>query len=288
VARRARVAALAFVAALVSSGGSARAQTYATLHVRSFTMSVDRASVAVGEPFHLTIAAHVDERVVQLDNLTLPDLSGFESLGDERRCVASATGSDCVEIVSLSPTIAGRRTIPGATLDAIDGRNGKPSRFTTDAIVLDVSGPPGDPLGDGITSFFFGAIRAGVVFVLVVIGVFALIWGFASRRRSPSAVGPLASAYVAPVEAAADPFARYRELVDALAREPSRANVLRVREAMRAGMFARDEETYGDLVARGAADPTVLDALRAVERAAFCEDDRVADAAREALPFLNR
>ena len=78
-------------------------------------MSVDRATVAIGDQFHLTISAHVDEKIAQLDNLTLPDLAGFDSLGDERRCFAAASGgSDCVETVTLSATIAGPRAIRGA------------------------------------------------------------------------------------------------------------------------------------------------------------------------------
>jgi hypothetical protein len=251
-------------------------------------MSVDRASVAVGEPFHITIGTHVDERVVELDNLTLPDLSGFESLGDERRCVASGTGSECMEIVTLDATVAGRRTIAGATLDAIDARNGKPSRFTTDAVTIDVTGAAPDPVGDTISNFLFGAIRGAIVFVLVVVGVFALIWGFASRRRTSMPPPPPAVPYVPVAQPPPDPLARFRELVDELARDPSRANVRKVRDAMRASVGARDEETFGDLAARHAAEPAVLDALGAVERAAFCEDDRVADAAREAIPFLIR
>ncbi|MBD5657370.1 MAG: hypothetical protein IAI50_19640, partial [Candidatus Eremiobacteraeota bacterium] len=60
-----------------------------------------------------------------------------------------------------------------------------------------------------------------------------------------------------------------------------------VREALRESVGAREDETYADLVARRAiASGDALAAFRAVERATFCEDARVADAAREALPFL--
>ncbi|MBD5635550.1 MAG: hypothetical protein IAI49_13825 [Candidatus Eremiobacteraeota bacterium] len=292
MAGRARVVARAFALALAYAGaaGAARAQAYATLHVRSFTLSVDRASVALGEPFHLTIAAHVDERVVQIDNVTLPDLSGFESLGDERRCVASANGSDCAEIVTLAATVAGRRAIGGATLDAIDARNGKPSRFTSDSVSIDVSGNDVvDDWGGVVASYAFGALRAALVLVLVSIALGALLWGFATRRAkraTPATFGAAPHAVpAAGSEVSAQPL---HDSIEALGREPTRANALRLRYMLREAMQARADETFGDLAARRAASPAQLAALHAVERAAFCEDARVADAAREALPFLSR
>jgi hypothetical protein len=250
-------------------------------------MSADRVTVAIGEPFHLTISAHVDESVPELDNLTLPDLSGFDSLGDERRCVAtSSSGTDCVETVTLAATIAGQRTIAGATLDAIDGRNGKASRFTTDPVSILVTGPVAQ-IGDtpsNLTALFFSFAKSATIFMLVVVAVLALVWAFFSKRGvvvTPAAVP-------APDPPPLDPRSRFRDLIDALVREPTRANALRLREAMRDAMSAREDETLADLDARAAGSPDDRIALRAVEKAAFCEDARVADAVREAIPFLIR
>jgi hypothetical protein len=250
-------------------------------------MSADRVTVAIGEPFHLTISAHVDESVPQLDNLTLPDLSGFDSLGDERRCVsASGAGTDCVETVTLAATIAGKRTIAGATLDAIDGRNGKPSRFTTDPVSILVTGPIPAPIGDApsnLTALLFSFAKSATIFMLVVVAVLALMWAFFSKRAVVVAPQPMPAPVPPP-----DPRGRFRELIDALVREPTRFNALRLREAMREAMHARDGETLADLDARAAGTPDDRLALRAVEKAAFCEDARVADAVREATPFLIR
>ncbi len=270
--------------ALAALAEPANAQTYATLHVRSFSMSADRVTVAIGEPFHLTISAHVDESVPELDNLTLPDLSGFDSLGDERRCVATPAGTDCVETVTLAATIAGQRTIAGATLDAIDGRNGKASRFTTDPVSILVTAPV-TQIGNApsnLTELFFSFLKSATIFMLVVVAVLALVWAFFSKRR---VVVPPAPAPIAPPP---DPRSRLRELIDALVREPTRVNALRLREAMREAMHAREDETLADLDARAAGSPDDRVALRAVEKAAFCEDARVADAVREATPFLIR
>jgi hypothetical protein len=266
------------------------AQAYETLHVRHLTMTVDRNSVGVGEPFHLSISVHVDEEVVQLDNLTLPDLSGFDSLGDERRCVATTAGSDCTETVTLAATVPGTRTISGATLDAIDARNGRPSRFTSNAVTLTVTGSAAsDPLRDVVSGVLYVTLRAFLIVLLIGVAIFALLWGFVSWRRGapPRPVVPARAPTPAEPVAAPDPNARLRDLATTLGREPTRANALRMRFALRETMHARDEETLRDLMVRRAADPSRLASLAAIERAAFCEDERVSDAVREALPSLN-
>jgi len=262
--------------------GSVRAQTLERLHVRNFTLATDRTSVREGEPFHLTISAHVDEEVLELDNVTLPDLAGFESLGDERRCAASARGSDCVEILTLDGTQAGTHTLGPVTLDAVDGRSGRASRFATNSVTVTVEGASG----------LSGIARSLIVGVLVGIAAAALWWGFVRRRVSsapqPSPPPPPAVVAPPPVAAPPDPESRYRELVAALARDPSRARALDVRAELRLRAGAGSEETLGDLEARGAlrGRPGDLSALRAIERAAFCEDANVERAVREALPFL--
>ncbi len=277
MARLARALALAFLFA----SGAANAQSLERLHVRSFSLATDRTSVREGEPFHLTISAHVDEEVLELDNVTLPDLSGFESLGDERRCSASSRGSDCVEILTLDATAAGTDTLGPVILDAIDGKSGRPSRFATNSVVVTVEGASG----------FSSTARNVFVGILVGIACAALWWGFGRRRNAAPLPAP-APAPVPPAPPApavtADPDARYRALVDALEREPTRANAAAVREELRAKAGARAEETLGDLLARGAfADrPGARTALRAIERPVFCEDGNVESAVREALPSL--
>jgi hypothetical protein len=281
VARLARTLALAQLLALAPAWLPAPAlgQSLARLHVRNFALATDRTSVREGEPFHLTISAHLDEEVLELDNVTLPDLTGFESDGDERRCSASARGSDCVEILTLDATQAGAHTLGPATLDAIDARSGRASRFATNSVVVTVEGASG----------LSGVARSLIAGGLIGIACAALWWGFVRRRKPPAAPPPVAAAPPAPKPVAApDPAARYRELVAALEREPSRARALAVRAELRRDAGARAEETLGDLEARGAlrGRPQALSALRAIEHAAFCEDANVERAVREAIPYL--
>jgi hypothetical protein len=261
---------------------AALAQSLERLHVRNFTLATDRTSVREGEPFHLTISAHVDEEVLELDNVVLPDLAGFESLGDERRCSASPRGSDCVEILTLDATQAGSHTLGPVTLDAIDARSGRASRFATNTVVVTVAGASGPS----------GVARSLIVGALVGIAAAALWWGFVRRRAPagppPPPPPPPPPVAPPPVPAAPDPASRYRELVAALEREPTRARVMDVRAELRLRAGAGAEETLGDLEARGAlrSHPSDLAALRAIERAAFCEDSNVELAVREAMPFL--
>jgi hypothetical protein len=99
---------------------------------------------------------------------------------------------------------------------------------------------------------------------------------------------PVVAAPPPPPAAPPDPYARFRELVVALEREPTRVRAVAVREELRSEVGAGADETLEDISARGAlrGRPGVLAALRAIEVPAFCEDANVENAVREALPFL--
>ena len=288
--RHAVTRAVAFGAAVASfvAPFEARAQSLTSLHVRSFTMAIDRTNMRVGERLHLTITAHVDERVLELDNVTLPNLSGFDTLGDERRCVATNRGSACTEAITLEPTVAGDRTIAATIMDAIDAHNGKPSRFSTNTVALRVAPAP-PHLPTWVWPLLWSIVLAILPLVLVALAAWALIWGFGRGKRATARM-PIAAPLQPPAQAIfVDPAERLRGLVADLARDPTRTRALAVRAALRALVGARDDETLADLALRR--DMTdrvrVLGAMRAIERPSFCEDERVAHAVAEALPSLN-
>jgi len=252
-------------------------------------MTADRTAVHVGEPFHLTISAHVDEEVLELDNVTLPDLYGFESLGDERRCTATPRGTDCVETLTLDATEAGDRTIGPTTMDAIDARNGKPSIFATNSVTIHVAGPAPLSVASGVVgafarTFLFVLFRALGIAALLALCVVLVRWAF-GRPRTGVTPQPLVSASPPPLPTRDE---RLRDRVGELAREPTRERAMAVRALLREELGARDDETLGDLSARRAGSDAngSLAALAAIERAVFCEDERVAEAVREALPSL--
>jgi hypothetical protein len=214
----------------------------------------------------------------------LPDLSGFESLGDERRCSSSPRGTQCVEIMTLMPTEAGDRTIGPAELDAVDARTSRPTRFRSNTVSVHVAGlPQPNPffasLVDGLLRPLFSLLMAGVV-------AYALLWWVGRLRRMAPVPPP------APPPAPAPPPEppRLRVLVEALAAQPTRPNVLAVRAELRRRVGAGEDETLADLTARGAGrdEPDLRDALRAVELAAFVDESRLADAVRLTLLPLER
>jgi hypothetical protein len=239
----------------------------------------------------LTISAHVDEQVAQLDNVTLPDLSAFDSGADERRCTATSRGTDCSETIVLVPKTAGAVTIASATMDAIDATDKKPSRFATNSVRLQIGAAPFSLGGttDYLADLFWNTLRAFVLLLAVAVVLWYLLYRL-SRPRAPKIAAPVVAPPPMPVAAApvADFESQFRALVEALRAEPTRPRALAVRHALRFALGAHEKETLADLVRRNAAGdrPQRITALRAIERASFCEDANVEHNAREALPFL--
>ena len=289
---RAFAAAAVFALSFAAAVAAVRAQALETLHVRSFTMNADTTAPQVGTPFKLTIKIHVDEQITELDNVTLPDLTGFDVQGDERGCTATQRGSDCFENVTLTPNAPGPVTIASTTLDAIDAGDKKASRFATNSVRLQIAGPP-FRLGVGsgyIADLFWSTVRSFLLLLAAAVAVWFLLRYLARPRPQKPAV--VVTPPVVPQPAAPAPVAdfetQFRGLVDALRREPTRSRALAVRHALRYALGAHEKETLADLVRRNAAGdrPQRIAALRAIERACFCEDANVESNVQEALPFL--
>lgn len=242
----------------------------------------------VGDTLRLVMHVHVDERVAHLDNVTLPDLSGFEVLGDERRCVPARRGTDCMETIGLSPTVAGARTIAPVTLDAIDAKTGRPTRFASNTVRVIVAGVAPAAAPNAVKDVLSDALRVALIVALVAAAIAALAWGFARVRSRPKPPKPEpAPPPDSPVKATNE-SSRLEELLATLEREPTRANVLAMRSYLRDRIGARENETLVDLIKRDVVRPgdPLSEALPQVERAAFVEDREVADAIGEALPSL--
>ena len=207
----ARNAALVAVLA-VCLGAPASAQALQRLHVRSMVAGVDPQRVRLGDMVRLRVRIHVDEHVARLDNVILPDLSGFDVLGDERRCVAVRRGTDCTETLSLAPSAAGVHTIGPVSLDAVDARNGRPTRFGSNAVSVTVTAAtlsgPARTLG-GIAS----ALRPWAIAGLIVSACLALVLGF--RRRKPIRAQPIVPPVVVAERPARDEDARWRTVIAA-------------------------------------------------------------------------
>jgi len=283
-------------AALVFLAQPADAQMLERLHVREFTLSSDLKNPRVGDTFKLIITIKVAEQLAEINNLTLPDLSGFDAVGDERRCTATPAGSECTETVLLTPATPGDRTIGSATLDARDANaKDRPSRFATNTLLLHVEPAPAPPAFNGfpatITGLLWSTLRSFLILVALAAGLWFLLWRLTRPRKPKPARAPVPLVDPIPPNARPQPFdfdTEFAALVESLRKEPTRTRAFAVRDALRWWLGAREDETTGDLAARHANDGALprVDALRAVERAAFCEDPRVEHYVQEALPAL--
>ncbi len=207
-------------------------------------------------------------------NLQLPLLAELELLGDARSITATPNGTLYREVITVAGHRAGAVTIPAATFDAVDARDGKAKEYATNALALRIVG---------------AAVPARVwmlfAWVLVWLGVTAIVLGAAlvalARRRKPVAPQPAPQA---------EPAQLPKSLVEALAlleRDPGRMGAFRAREVVRRMVDARDGETLADVMDRARhRDPELLEVLPALERATFTHDGDLPDAVAHALGAL--
>lgn len=233
------------------------------LHVDALGMHADRVQLRVGQVFHLAIHAHVRENVTALDELVVPDIGTMQNEGDERHVTHSTGGTDVVETLTLEPTVPGPFTFAGAYLDAIDARNGRPSRFRSNPVrvVVDSRGPLAAVTGGGVARAvvaageFVAALAAATMLILLV-------------RRNP----PRPSVQIdAPPPPAPPPRTVRDEVADALRAyraAPQIASLLRLRAALFAAAGAATGSTLRDALA-GTRDGGLRAALLAAERTAF-------------------
>jgi hypothetical protein len=297
IARAASLCALAFAfGAVTASATPAAAQNdpLPSFHVKAFELTGEPRNVKVGDPVRLTLRIRLDEKVQALDRVTLPNLGGFDSYGDERHCVPAGRGSECTEQLTVRGTSAGSYTLGPAVFEAVDAATGKPSRFESNAVAVTVE-PRAVTYGSHVPFYAALALLAAALAAVLALVV---------RKNSRPAVGkvtrletevaetlePPAASVPATNREPLDDEARWRLIIANLAARPSRARVLIVRSALRERLGARDDETFGDVLARYAAtcDGELLDALRAVERAAFIDDEHLDEAVRDALGPLDR
>lgn len=290
---RSSICACAWALALgtVTTGAPAAAQTdrLQKYHVKAFELAGDPRAVKVGDPVRLMLRIRLTEKVQALDRVTLPNLGGFDSYGDERQCFPVAGGSECTELLTVRGTAAGTYTLGPAVFDAIDAATGKPSRFESNAITVTVE-PRSVTYGSRAPFYALLVILAAGVAAFIVRLRSRPMIGAVSRLEPDRTEAPEPAALPAMNGEPVDAEGRCRLLIANLAAHPSRSRVLLVRAALRERLGVRDDETFGDVMARYAAtcDGELLDALRAIERAAFIDDAHLEEAVRDALGPLER
>lgn len=258
------------VAALVT-GGSAQALQLQRLHVTAFTLSADVARVRLEQPFHLLVQVHVTENVKKLDNLNLPDFFGVEELGDERALSAGRGGTDYREVLTLVAHQSGSLHFTPATLAAIDARDGRPKRFLSNDLTLQVTGGVSQ-VTRVIRADVTAALRVALVLLAILVAIFIALRLSRSRPAAP-APEPLPVEVPPPTPAAPTARERTRAALARLRSERDRPAAIVLRRELWASIGAREGETLADALAHPAArEPRIRGVLRAAERAAFVND----------------
>ncbi len=280
-------AAFALAMLLLLPTGQARAQSLQRLDVTSFTLSSDTGAPQLERPFHLIIAVSVAESESRLDNLVLPSFFGLEELGDARRLVAGSNGTHYRETITVVAHRSGTIHVTPAYLDAVDARNGRPTRFISNALVLHVGGGLEAPAAASRGIFRLLTAGGGIAALLLLAGALLLLLLRRPRvpaQQQPAHEGPPQPARLPPAAAPANRLHAFRER---LSTHPERSTVLELRGYLWALAGAGAGETLADVLRRpGAHDLAVRTVLRAAERAAFCPETHLHRAIGEVVASL--
>ncbi len=266
---------------------AAQAQSLQRLTVTQLTLAADTTAPKVEVPFDLIVTAHVREPITDLRNLDLPILAQVELLGDEHSLVSGADGSTYTERVRVVAHHSGLITIAPVTLDAVDPRDGKAKRYSSNSLALAVGG--------GVTAvtqtFDVGAALFTTLRWLIVLVVALLVVRLIVRRPRAAPINvppphPPPVPVVPPLVMSREQ--RLRDARTVLAAERTRAAVLSVRTMVREMVGASDAETLADVIRRIEPEQRNMRALLfALERAAFTHDGDLPRAVDHVIDRLN-
>lgn len=263
------------------------AQGFPRLHVTALGMHADARVVRPGQIFHVTVHVHVRERRDRLDELVLPALTDAVDLGDERRRVPAADGTDFYETLTVAAQTVGTAAFTPAYIDAVDPDTGRALRYSSQPLTVRVVSGTGVPDADSgaLLRLLVGAALAVIAVLLVVIvPVVALVQ--ARRRPPPASTAPPVAP--APAPAAAPPEDPLRAAARAYRAQPDDATLDGLRNALFARAGAPAGSTFADaLHALGGRDPQLARVMAVAERARFGPDAERGPAARDLRAVLD-
>jgi hypothetical protein len=251
------------------------AQDLPRIHITALGLHADRATVAVGDTYHITIHVHIAERRDRLDELQLPALTNATDLGDERRRVAGAGGgTDFYEIMTVSSPEAGTATFSPAYIDAIDPATDHGMRYSSAPLSVRVTGAAAPASSaptaiDTVTQRAAHALRDVALYGGIAFAALALLVAVLLRRprRARRAPPPPAVRVVQPVLPPSDAL---RDAVAAFRAHDDDASLDALRNLLFARAGARPGATLTDaLQALGRRDPDLARAMAIAERVRF-------------------
>jgi len=276
-------------AALVAfAPATAFAQDLPRLHITALGLHADHSVVRPGEAFHVTVHVHVREKRDRLDELVLPALTNAVDLGDERKRVPAADGTDFYETLTVAADVAGAASFSPAYIDAIDPATGRGMRYSSQPLTVRVAS--GTAVQDADSGALMRLLRNAVLAILTVIVVLVLaIVAVVRLRRGRPRAQPVPNGVplliARPVRPPGDPvraaLAAYRARGDDASLDALR-NVLFARAGAGAGATLADA-----LRALGSRDPQLARVMAVAERARFGPAHERAPAARDLLVALD-
>jgi hypothetical protein len=269
------------------------AQTLPRLHISALGLHADQRVVQPGESFHVTVHVHVREKPARLDELVLPGLTNAVDLGDERKRVPAADGTDFYETLTVAANAVGTASFSPAYIDAIDPGTGRGMRYSSQPLTVRVAAGPRtaaapDPVADFFRSSMLKTLRsAALLAVAVVVLVAGVIFALMRMRRPRAATAPArerpvpARRAIAPADALRAAAATYRARGDDASLDDLR-NILFTRAGAGPGA------TFSDaLRALGPRDPELARLMAVAERARFGPVHERAAAARDLMALLD-
>jgi len=283
-------AALILAAAVLHGAAPVRAQALQRLTVESFALSADASGPLVDVPFHLVVTLRVRETVGQIANINLPILAQLELLGDERQTAGGPAGTQYRETITVVAHQPGTLAIAPATLQAVDGRDGKPKQWYTNALNLHVRANGTQELRAGERTIASAAMLALYAMLwLFGIGCAGAIGVLLFRRRRQTVSPEPAPVPPAPEEPQPSSASELEDALALLRAERTRDAAVRVRSAVWRTVGAADGETLADVLARTQGAPADLrDLLTALERSAFTYDADLQGAIDASVAALER
>lgn len=270
MAGRSQAAPLALAAFLALGLAQSSAQTLPRLHVPSFSLRADALHPQTEKSFHLIISAHFKEELKSVDFIVLPNLAELELLGSERHTLSGNAGTDYSETLTVIAHRSGNMHVAPAYFVAVDGRDGRPKRFSTNDLVLMVEGGALENPFAGVRHLMVTIVK--MLAILVAVFVIAAIF-FRRRARGVVAAPQPQTVVLPPPVPVRSPKDLLREQWAALRANRSRASVMQARKALWAMAGASEGETLADVLGRlQGRSPELHPLLRLTERAAFVAD----------------
>ncbi|HEV8021972.1 MAG TPA: hypothetical protein VGP41_11945 [Candidatus Lustribacter sp.] len=265
------------------------AQELPRLTITALGLHADQSIVRPGQAFHVTVHVHVHEKRDRLDELVLPALTNAVDLGDVRKRVPAADGTDFYETLTVAASTVGTASFTPAYIDAIDPRTGRALRYSSQPLTVRVAS--GTTVTDADPNALMRLLRraaliAGAFFVLFAIAIVALIRLL--RRKPRPAVRAAAPPPAAPARPPAPRGDPLRAAFDAYRARGDDATLDALRNVLFTRAGAAPGATFADAVrALGSRDPQLTRAIAVAERARFGPVHERAAAARDLLALLD-